>query len=266
MKKLERLRGTPERLLGKRRPPLLAGETSFAELLHLVNDGQPANHLLASHLAQHGEVDVTEMLVPPPGVVVRARREAHWATDGDDEGVHSPRASRDLGAQTPVFIANPHHAMLHQHLVSTFVNLANGDDVGGEAWQEVDVGESPVLVIPAVEEHRAGALDVGDGAISEADGACDASVEVGEGGAGAEHVVGHACVQDPFHRIWVRLAVERIDRLGLVEMEAGGRLRCWRRGVGDGRQCRWLDLTLGCRRRIVGEDRRRMRLSLALLE
>jgi hypothetical protein len=265
VKKLERLRGTLERLLGKRRPPLLAGETSFVELLHLVDDGQPANQLLASHLAQRGEVDVTETLVPPPGVVVRARHEAHRATDGDDEGVHWRRASRDLSEQTPVFIANPHHAMLHQHLVSAFVELANRDDVGGEAWQEVDVRESPVLVVPAVEEHRAGAHDVGDGAISEADGACDAGVEVGEGGAGAGHAVGRACVQDPFRRIRVRLAVERSDRLGLMEMEAGGRLRC-RRGVRDGRRCRRLDLTLGYWRRVVGEDRRRMRLSLALLE
>ena len=87
MEELERLCGTPERLLREGRPPLLAGETGVTDLLHLVDDGQPADQLLAQHLAQHSKVDVAEPLVLPPGVDFRARREAHRARDGDVEVV-----------------------------------------------------------------------------------------------------------------------------------------------------------------------------------
>jgi hypothetical protein len=133
VKQLERLRGTPEHLLREWRPPLLAGEAGITDLLNLVDDGQPADQLLAPHLAQCGEVDVAEALVPPPGVVVRARREAHRTGDGDVEVVQPAWAPKDLREEAPVFIAYPHHAVLHQHLVAALVELADGDDVGGEA-------------------------------------------------------------------------------------------------------------------------------------
>ena len=68
-----------------------------------------------------------------------------------------------------------------------------------------------VLAVLAVEEHRAGALDAGDGAIPKSHGAGDAGVEVGERGVGPGHVVGRAGVQDPAR--WV--SIRRIVNIGL---------------------------------------------------
>ena len=64
----------PERLLRERRSTLLAGKAGLANLLHLIEQGQAANQLLPRHLAQRGKVDVAELRLPSPGVVVGARR------------------------------------------------------------------------------------------------------------------------------------------------------------------------------------------------
>jgi len=103
--------------------------------------------------------------------------------------------------------------------------LPDGDDVVGEARKEVDVPERPVLAVLAVEEHRAGALDAGDGAIPKSHGAGDTGVEVGERGAGPGHVVGCAGVQDPARWVSIHHIVELGVDLLLQDMELRERRR-----------------------------------------
>jgi hypothetical protein len=72
-----------------------------------------------------------------------------------------------LGEQTALLVEDSHHPFLDEHLEAHFVELADANDVGGEAWDEVDVPEAAVLPILAGEEDGSAALDPDDGAIAE---------------------------------------------------------------------------------------------------
>ena len=174
MEKLQRLRGTPKCLLWERRSGLLAGEARIAELVHLGEQGHATDQLLARHLPERGEVAVAESGMPGPRRIIGARGQADWACNVDVEHVRPAWAPRDLGEQAAFLIPDPHQAILHEHLVAAFVELADGDDVGGEARQEVDVGERLVLPVLAGEEDGAAALDLRYGAVAEPDGPVDA--------------------------------------------------------------------------------------------
>ena len=128
---------------------MLAGEASIAHLLHLGQQGHAMDKAIPAHLAQRGEVEVAKAGVPHLGFLVALRRQVDWPCDVDVEHVEPAWVAVNLGKETPLLITNPHHAIFYQHLVPDLVKLADGDDVGGEAGQVVDVGNGAVLTVLA---------------------------------------------------------------------------------------------------------------------
>ena len=74
-----------------------------------------------------------EPRVPRPGGIVGACGQANWACYGDVEHVQSAWTPWYLRKQAALLVAYAHHAFLHKHLEAAFIELADGDDVGGEA-------------------------------------------------------------------------------------------------------------------------------------
>jgi hypothetical protein len=66
----EPLLGSEARLVGKREPSLLHQHAYVAELLHMVEARQASYHLLGTEPLQGLEVEVPELLVPLPRLVV----------------------------------------------------------------------------------------------------------------------------------------------------------------------------------------------------
>lgn len=87
------------------------------------------------------------------------------------------------------FITDAHHAVFDEDLVPAFIQLSNEDDVGGEAWQEIDVGEQPCSPF-LQEEHGVEPFNLSDGAITKMNRPYDTSVDIGKGSTGSRHMVG----------------------------------------------------------------------------
>jgi uncharacterized protein YjlB len=51
-----------------------------------------------------------------------------------------------------------HHSIFNEYQVLTLIELPDGDNIGGEAWQDVDIGEDLVLTILAEVGHGAKTL------------------------------------------------------------------------------------------------------------
>lgn len=110
-------------------------------------------------------------------------------------------------------------------MVPAFVEQLDGDDVGGEAWQEVDVRECPMLAVLAGENHGAEAFDPCDESIPESHGSVDIGVEVGERRTRLGHMVGRPGVEDPLLQISITRDVECNKDLLLSEVELVGEVR-----------------------------------------
>ena len=111
--------------------------------------GQAADKAILAHLTQRGEVEVAEAGMPHPGFLIALRRQADRPCVVDVEHVEPAWVAVNLGKEPPLLVTNTHHAIFYQHLVPDLVKLGDGDDVGGEAGQVVDVGNGAVLTVLA---------------------------------------------------------------------------------------------------------------------
>ncbi|WVZ70723.1 hypothetical protein U9M48_019366 [Paspalum notatum var. saurae] len=78
------------------------------------------------------------------------------------------------------YVADGQHAALDQHLATSLVQLPEACDACAQLRDIVDVYERAVVIVVALEHHRAAPADGHCRAIPELDGARDASVELGE--------------------------------------------------------------------------------------
>ena len=69
MEELEHFGGASLGLLRERRAALLACQAGVAELLHLAEQWESADEVVARHLAERGEVDVPDTSVPNPRIL-----------------------------------------------------------------------------------------------------------------------------------------------------------------------------------------------------
>jgi hypothetical protein len=198
---------------------VLAGEASIAELINLVQQRHPTNKLVPRHPPQGVEVDMPIAGVPEPRIFLGVRSVADWLCDVNAEHVEPAWIPVDLGEETPLFITNLHHSVLHQDLVTGFVKLPDGDDVGRESRQVVDVREGSMFPGFASEEHGPDPFDPSDRAIPEPHRAGDAAVKVGEGSPRPRHVVGGSSVQNPSLRVPVVGVVEGGEHLVLQKVQ-----------------------------------------------
>jgi hypothetical protein len=69
-------------VLGRRREhhvPLLHRHTAGTQLLHLLDDGETAHHVVAHELAKSVEMDMAISLMPPSHCVLAVGKQAHWS-------------------------------------------------------------------------------------------------------------------------------------------------------------------------------------------
>jgi hypothetical protein len=76
-------------LLGEGCASLLAGHARITHLLHLIQQWQPADHLLAGELSKRLEVQVPKACVPAQGRIVALGRETHGSANLEVEDVES---------------------------------------------------------------------------------------------------------------------------------------------------------------------------------
>ena len=131
--------------------PLLAGETGFAELLHLGQDGKTTDETFFPHFAQCGKIGVAEPCVPVPSVLPGLCGQSDWPCNGKVKHIQSPLPATDLGEKTSLLVAHPHHPAFDQDLEVDFVELTATDDIGGEAGNVVGVGECAMLPVLTIE-------------------------------------------------------------------------------------------------------------------
>ena len=120
---------------------MFAGETSFAELLHLGQHGKATNEAFSPHFVQRGKVGVAEPCVPAPSIFPSVCGQADWPCNGEIKDIQSPQPATDLGEKTSLFVVHPHHPASDQNLKVDLVKLAAIDDICGEARDVVGVGE-----------------------------------------------------------------------------------------------------------------------------
>jgi len=122
------------------------------------------DEFIVPHLPERAEVDMPIASVPEPEILHRVRSQAHGPCDLGVEDVQTAWAAVDLGEQAALLVVNPHDSAFDKHLKTNLVELPNTDDVGGQSWYVVGIGERAVLPILAREEDCAAPFNFGDGA------------------------------------------------------------------------------------------------------
>lgn len=81
-------------------------------------------------------------------------------------------------------------------LAAVLVPLPQDNDVGHQPGYEVHVGQLSVFTRLADEEDGSAPLNIHHGPVAKFDGFADGAVQLGEGEAGAGHMIGGAGVED----------------------------------------------------------------------
>jgi len=118
--------------------PLLPGQAPIADLVDVVDQGQPAHHAAEDELLERAEVEVSKPRVPAPGRVISLCREADWPPDVELEDVEVIRPPHHLGEQAAPLVSDLEDSILAAPLELLLVMLPKADDVGGAARDVVD--------------------------------------------------------------------------------------------------------------------------------
>lgn len=178
----ETLSATP-RLRWERSPLQLGGDTVSAQLVHLLDVGQPIHHLLPAQLAQRVEVQVPEPLMPQPRAVVATRGQTEWSGDGDAQQVETVRRPLHPCKKTLLLVPDVEKAVADADVAAILVELTEANNVGVEPRDEVHSRKRSVLAGLGLKNDGTGSLDGDLGSIAETNGSADLSVEIGEGAA-----------------------------------------------------------------------------------
>ena len=220
MEQFERIHGALKCLAVERGAPVLAGETGFAELLHLGQDGKTTDETFFPHFSHCGKVGVAESCMLAPGVLRCVCGQAYRPCNGKVKHIQSPRSSTDLGEKASLLVAHPHHPASDQDFEVDFVELAAIEDIGSEAGNVIGVGEGAMFPVLAIEEDGAAALNAHHRPVAESYRSGDASVKIEEGFSASRHVVGGSGVEDPSVRITLFRIVEHGEDFLLHQLDA----------------------------------------------
>jgi len=118
-----------------------------------------------------------------------------------------------------MLVEDAQDAAVDVDMAARLVKLADAEDARLQSGNIVHPGERAVLPVLAGEDDGSPALDVGDGAVAELDGAVDLSVELGKDLLGTCHVVRGSGVEHPSPAILLLPRTEVGENLLLVDVD-----------------------------------------------
>jgi hypothetical protein len=157
--------------------------------------------------------------VPLPDRLGCMRREAHRTPDHQIQVVEVRVVPSDLGEEDAVLVEDAQDAADDVDMAARLVKLADAEDARLQSGNIVHPGERVVLPVLAGEDDGSLALDVGDGAVAELDGAVDLSVELGKDLLETCHVVRGSGVEHPSPAILLLPRTEVGENLLLVDVD-----------------------------------------------
>jgi hypothetical protein len=227
--KVEDVVGAAMRLLRERGALLLVSKAAVAHLLHLIELGQAAHHLLLRQSPKGAKADVPIPGVLAPGCLFTPRRQAQGGTDVHLQDVEASRRSSDLDQQLLPLIEDPEKAGVDVHPTASLIHLAEAENVHRKMRNVVHPRQRTVLTTLACEEDGATPFNLDDGAIAEADRAADVGVELRECSPGASHVICGPCVEHPPLVLTILPWAELGEDPLLLDLEDVLRRRSWGR-------------------------------------
>jgi hypothetical protein len=135
--------------------------------------------------------------VPPPRGFISLCREADVLLYLQLQDVEVVGSARHSSEHSLVLIADLQEPILDVDSTATLLELPKANNISLELWDEVDIGEPPVLTAFVDEEYGATPLDLDDGSIPKLDRATNPKVKLRECGPRPDHVVGSPCIKDP---------------------------------------------------------------------
>jgi hypothetical protein len=124
--------------------------------------------------------------------------------------------------------------MVNVDAAPCLVELPETHNAGLQLWNVVHSSECVVSTGLAGEDDGASSLDLGDGAVTELDGAADLGVKLDRNVSRPSNVVGGASVEDPVAVVVLLYRTKISKNMLLLDVDDASRCCRWGRGYGSG--------------------------------
>jgi hypothetical protein len=180
---------------------LLADETTIAELVDGVDEGEPSDHLFLRQPLKGQEVEMPITGMPTPRHLFCFCRQGHGMLHPNLQNVQTTGRMSYLRQKLSTIAVDAHESPLDDNVTAVLIQLAKTYYVNLEPRYVIHPSKAPMFAFVAEEEYCASSFDLGNRTIAELDGATNVEVKLHERSAHTTHVVSGSRVENPPMRL-----------------------------------------------------------------